>query len=301
MPPGNASWSSTNDHYHSTNITTHYKKWLSTFLTGRHAYTAHNGTPSTKRRFPNGVPQGSVLSPTLFNISMHDIPLLTHPDVHILSYADDITIFSQHPNPHIAATQLQDYINTLEQWLHSNRMKVSPSKSTLTLITPDASEYNLQPTITLNNTPIPYTDTPTTLGVTYDNKMKFSTHIDKINTKAKTRLNVLRALTNTTFGQSIEDITLVYKQYIRPILTYAHPSWQPDTATTHLNKLQVTQNTALRIATGCTQTTPIPHPHRETQVLPLKQHMLMRGTHINRLPNTSTTPPPKCSCAQTES
>ena len=63
------------------------------------------------------------------------------------------------------------YINTLEQWLHSNRKKVSSSKSTLTLITPHADEYNLQPTITLNNVPIPYTKTPTTLGVTYDKKI----------------------------------------------------------------------------------------------------------------------------------
>jgi len=54
----------------------------------------------------------------------------------------------------------------------------------------------------------------------------------------------------------------------------------PGTATTQINKLQVTQNIALRIATGCTQTTPIPHLHRETQLLLLKQHMLMRGTHI---------------------
>jgi len=106
---------------------------------------------------------------------MHDIPIPAHPDVHILSYADDITIFSQHPNQHTATTQLQDYINTLEQWLHSNRMKVSPSKSTLTLITPHADEYNLQPTITLKNTPIPYTETPTTLGVTYDKKKLDST------------------------------------------------------------------------------------------------------------------------------
>ena len=59
-------------------------------------------------------------------------------------------------------------------------MKVSPSKFTLTLIAPHVSEYNLQPTITLNNTPIPYTDTPTTLGVTYDNKMKFTTQIKNI-------------------------------------------------------------------------------------------------------------------------
>ena len=54
-----------------------------------------------------------------------------------------------------------------------------------------------------------------------------------------------------------------------------------DTATTHIKKLQVAQNRALRIATGCTQITPISCLHRETRILPLKQHMLMRGSHIN--------------------
>ena len=93
-------------------------------------------------------------------------------------------------------------------------------------------------------------------------------------------------LNSTIFGQSKEDITLVYKHYIRPILTYTHPAWQPDTRRTHINKLQITHNRALRIANSCTQTTPIPHLHRETLVLPLKQHMLMRETHINRLLNT---------------
>ena len=162
----------------------------------------------------------------------------------------------------------------------TNKLKVSPTKSTLTLITPWSREYTTQPTVTLHNTPIPYTNTPTTLGVTYDRGMTFRQHTDNINTKAKTRLNVLRALTNTSFGHSKEDITQIYKQYIRPILSYAHTAWQPDTADTHIQKLQTTQNTALRIATGCTNTTPIPHLHRETLVLPLKQHMRMRGTHI---------------------
>ena len=91
-------------------------------------------------------------------------------------------------------------------------MKVSPSKSTLNLTTPHADEYNPQLTITLNNIPIPYTDTATTLGVTYDKKWD-SPHTDNINTKAKTRLNVLRAITNTIFGQFKRDIILVYKQY----------------------------------------------------------------------------------------
>ena len=109
--------------------------------------------------------------------------------------------------------------------------------------------------------------------------MTFKQHTDTINTKAKKRLNVIRALSHTTFGHSKEDITTTYKQYIRPILTYAHTAWQPDTAKTHIDKLQITQNTALRIATGCTNTTPIQHLHEEAQVLPLKSHMDMRGTH----------------------
>ena len=131
-----------------TNINTHYKKWLSTFLTGRHIYTVHNGTPSIKRQLPNRVLQGWVLSPTLLNLFMHDIQIPAHPATHILSYADDIAIYS----PYAFATQLQDYIIIPEQWLHSNRMKVSPSNSTLTLIAPWANECNLKPTIILNNT-----------------------------------------------------------------------------------------------------------------------------------------------------
>ena len=70
--------------------------------------------------------------------------------------------------------------------LHSNRMKVIPSKSTLTLTTRNADEYNLQRRITINSIPIPYTDTATTLGVTYDKKIRFTSHTDNISTKAKT-------------------------------------------------------------------------------------------------------------------
>ena len=262
-----------------THIHQNFKKWLANFLSGRHGYTLYNGKSSRTRHYTNGVPQGSVLSPTLFNLYMHDIPTPTHTSTHTMSYADDLTIMAQHPKYETAATHLQDYIDSLETWLTTNRLKVSTNKSTLTLITPYNREYNAHPVVTLYNTPIPLTNTPTVLGVTLDRGMTFKQHTDNINTKAKSRLNVLRSLTHTTYGHSKEDITTLYKQYIRPILTYAHTAWQPDLARTHMQKLQTTQNTALRIATGCTLTTPTSHIHEETHVLPLKSHMDMRGTH----------------------
>ena len=256
------------------------KKWLANYLTGRHGFTEHNGKLSIAQHFANGVPQGSVISPSLFNLYMHDIPVPDQPDTHILSYADDITIFSQHTKHETAASHLQQYIHSLEQWLDTNRLKVSPTKSILTLFTPWNAEYNTQPNITLNNTPIPQSPTPTILGVTFDRGMTFGDHISRVNTRAKTRLNVLRALTHSTYGHSKEDISQIYKQYVRPIITYAHPAWHPDIADTHMRKIQTTENTALRIATGCTSSTPIHHLQHETRIIPLKQHMRMTGTQV---------------------
>ena len=71
----------------------------------------------------------------------------------------------------------------------------------------------------------------------------------------------------------------MYKQFIRPTLTYAHTARQPLLKDTNLDKLQKTQNAALRTATGCTKTTRTDHVHQETKVLKIQDHMDMRGTH----------------------
>ena len=47
-----------------------------------------------------------------------------------------------------------------------------------------------------------------------------------------------------------------------------------------MSDLQVTQNAALRITTGCVRSTRIEHLHAEAKVLPLKDHMDMRGTQF---------------------
>ena len=109
---------------------------------------------------------------------------------------------------------------------------------------------------------------PTTKEWRSDNTYITSTHKQK-------SLNVLRPLTNTSSGHSKEDITQVYKQYIRPILSCAHPSWEPRSANSHIERLQTTQSSTLQVATGCTSYTPIHHLHDETLVLPIRQHRRM--------------------------
>merc|ERR1712082_382672 len=67
--------------------------------------------------------------------------------------------------------------------------------------------------------------------------------------------------------------------YLRPTMTYAQQAWQPDTKKTHIDKVQVTQNSAHRIATGCVRNTRASHLHEETKILRLKYHMEMTGAH----------------------
>ncbi len=75
--------------------------FLSSFLSGRSIAAVVDGHFSTPKPINSGVPQGSVLSPTLFLLFINDLLSLTNCPIH--SYADDTTLyystsFDRHPN-----------------------------------------------------------------------------------------------------------------------------------------------------------------------------------------------------------
>ena len=173
---------------------------------------------SKHRQLPNGVPQGAVFSPSLFSLFTHDLPEPTNPAVKIYTYADDLTIISQHPRVDEGAIQLQDYLRRLEEWLTTNRMSAEGSKSSLTVVTLHNTEYRYKPTITLMVQTIPVNNDKNILGVTIDRGWTFCQHTQDINAKANSRLNVMKVLSATSFGHSKESLTALYKQFVRPVL-----------------------------------------------------------------------------------
>ena len=66
---------------------------IRTMLENRRFFVVLNGKKSRWRRQRNGLPQGSVLAPMLFNIYTNDQPI--HPDTRSFIYADDLCIASQ--------------------------------------------------------------------------------------------------------------------------------------------------------------------------------------------------------------
>ena len=246
-------------------------KWLASYLRGRKAFTTFKGQSSSQNTIHSGVPQGSIISPALFNAYIRDLP--TPPEgIFIVSYADDITLYSSGTDIPDITSRLNAYLITLTRFLCDRQLTISTQKSSVTLFTPDNAQFNLHPQVTINGNLLPLVKTPKILGITFDPKFTFGTHAANVTTKIHRRNNILRSLTGTSWGQSKETILSTYKTIGRSVANYGAPVWSPNLSDTNFKKIQTAQNSALRTATGCLKITPIPHLHQESQILPIQSH-----------------------------
>ena len=197
----------------------------------------------------------------------------------------DITTLSSHVNFSQAEANLQPYLNEIHNWTLDNNLTLNADKSTSTLFTLDPSETDKQLNLTINNKIVPTVKYPKILGLTFDPRINFLQHTRNAIEKAKKGINILKALTSTGWGKQKETLVSTYNAITRPKLEYANSIWSPILASTNLQKLQVIQNNALRIATGCTKDTNTQHLHDETEVLPLKEHLKLHASQLKNKAN----------------
>jgi retron-type reverse transcriptase len=206
---------------HKTNMNNTLIKFISNYVKGRKGYVIFDNVKSHKLNFKSGVPQGGVLSPTLFNIYMSDLP--SPPlNVDLISYADDLNTLSSHSNIHIAEQNLQPYLDSIHKWTTDNKLELNPTKSTATLFTTDPAEYTAQLNLKINNTNIPTVKHPKVLGLTLDPKLNFAKHIEITKDKASKTINLLKSLSATSWGKQKETLLTTYKTITRPVIEYAN-------------------------------------------------------------------------------
>ena len=83
-----------------------------------------------------------------------------------------------------------------------------------------------------------FNPTPTFLGVTFDSTLSFSKHVSSMKAKFFPRLKALRCISASSWGPSKKSLSLLYKSFLRSLLTYASPEWFPFLSTTNFTKLK---------------------------------------------------------------
>ena len=100
------------------------------------------------------------------------------------------------------------------------------------------------------------------------------------------RNNISKVLAETTWGQQKETLTITYKAISRSITDYGALIWAPNNKKTGFDKRQISQDTALRIATGCHKMTATSHLYQETNELPITdQAELLAAQYLTKCMN----------------
>lgn len=201
-----------------------------------------------------GLPQGSVLSPLLYNIYTYDLELSLNGSVSVLQYADDLLLYSTNSSIEQASNSLTSSLGLLKTWLDSNGLELSVSKSAVVLFT----RKRLPPPINVkfDSHVIPVKNQTKFLGVVLDSKLSGLAHCDYIVSKCEKNINILRCVSGVWWGAHPTSMKLLYNALIRSILDYGTFLLEPGSAA-GFKKLNSVQSKALRIICGAMKSSPI--------------------------------------------
>ena len=231
--------------------------WIHQFLSDRRARVEVNGTLSAERPFRAGLPQGSVLAPTLYTLWAADLitALQTIPGTSVYMYADDTATLSSGATIETAQKRAQQAADVMTSWAYRWKMVVAGHKTQALVLSQwaqDAKNLHLR----VAGATITGDRSLKLLGVTFDRLLHFGEHCAAARRKVKPRIAQLRKLTGRTWGLREAQLRTIANGYVRGALEYCAAAWLPAASESHVETIDIELRAAARAITGCPGGTP---------------------------------------------
>ena len=167
---------------------------LSNYLDNRRLQVLQESCLSVSFSPKAGVPQGGVLSPTLYSFFTSDYPTFLKEKVNLAVYADDTALWTSHTVSEIAVHILQLSLNTFLNYCSLWKIRLNPTKTQVTVFSWfKANRYPIN-RLKIYDQTVNWSDHISYLGVTLSNNFSFTSHYASTLNKAKIRMAILRPI-----------------------------------------------------------------------------------------------------------
>ena len=245
--------------------------WIKEFLSDRKQKVMVNGECSIWCEVTSGIPQGSVLGPTLFVMCINLLPDVISQSSSYL-FADD-TKLANGIFEDSDCEALQSDLNNMVEWTDKSLLKFHPDKCVHMTIGKSKLDERTY-TLGQNGPVIKKVKEEKDIGVIFDAELKFSSHIsEKVN-----KANSIMGLVRRTFTHLDKgNFALLFKSLVRPHLEFANQVWSPYLQK-HIQEIENVQRRATKLIPGMKDLT---YEERlKTLNLPTLKYRRFRGDMI---------------------
>ena len=196
--------------------------WKKNWLTGRTQHVNIQGEKSESCDVDSGVPQGTVLGPTLFTIYIDDLEVDMEElklDVKLVKFTDD-TNGGKVVTSIEDRDKLQQALNCLCDWAEKWGMSFNLSKCKIMHVGLHNPQYDYY----MRGTKLGTTDEERDIGVLVTKNLKPSAQCSQAAGRA---MSVLGQLRRNFHYRDRHTFLKLYKQYVRPHLEFSSPAWSP--------------------------------------------------------------------------
>ena len=216
------------------------KELFQSYLKGRYHRvlidnkTKHNTMVSNWARIKHGVPQDSVLAPTLFLLCIHDLLAVIYKKAVPVLFVDDTSILCTHRNFMESHENIEIVFENVNMWFKKNFISLYIEKTHYIHFKTKKS----QPTdinICLDNKRISDNSYTKFLGLIVDNKLSWKPHIDHLINKLSTACYVIRSVKPHV---NTNAIIMIYHSLFHAVMTYGKIFWGNSSHSTQVFRMQ---------------------------------------------------------------
>ncbi|GFY33790.1 putative 115 kDa protein in type-1 retrotransposable element R1DM [Trichonephila clavipes] len=229
----NVDWSTLFYIFHSYRIPLHFQKFIHSYLTNRVIIWTDN-TFTIKKQIFKGCPQGSVLSPTLWNIYFNPILSLNSELFLLQAFVDDLAVVSFG----LSRRELEDNTNKILSLVNSKLSEINLSIATAKTVSVvfrcpflqcrgfrGSTTFRRNPIFKIGSNSIHISKSYKYLGVNIDNRLSWTPHINSIKDKILWISSNFYRVSKNFNHQHNSLMKLWYTSVVQPIISYGTGVW----------------------------------------------------------------------------